>query len=234
MISNHSGSPRNAFFSTTNPPARFHIRFCWAGCVWQSTFPPDVSLDHALFLLSLDMRKSGLVALLAGASVAEAFLPAPVISNSATLRQSSCSSTSASNVGRQARTAQYMVAAPAKEDTLAAVPHGGTLVDLNAKTEEDKKVSYMSYVIVEWSGRNSFGVLNCCCRLYYENTDVLYCCTAWCFLHVQHTDRGTLSLVTTHASRPKLLVNSSHSILPHPLHHFPRRYCSEAPPVLQV
>ena len=33
-----------------------------------------------------------------------------------------------------------MVAAPAKEDTVAAVPHGGTLVDLNVKTEDEKKV----------------------------------------------------------------------------------------------
>lgn len=171
FIFKHSGSSRNAFFFYFKTYLRVSTYVfglvCVCVCVWQSTFLPDVSLDHALFLLSLDMRKSGLVALLAGASVAEAFLPAPVISNSATLRQSSCSSTSASNVGRQARTAQYMVAAAAKKDTLAAVPHGGTLVDLDAKTEEEKKVSHRLYVIVEWSGRNSFGVLNYCycCRL---------------------------------------------------------------------
>lgn len=82
--------------------------------------------------------------MLAGASVVEGFLPAT--SNSLALRQSqpSCvSGKSKAAIGRQSRAQQqqqYMVAAPAKEDTVAAVPHGGTLVDLNLKTDEEKEV----------------------------------------------------------------------------------------------
>ncbi|CAN0483199.1 unnamed protein product, partial [Laminaria digitata] len=34
-----------------------------------------------------------------------------------------------------------MVAAPTTEGTVAAVPHGGTLVDLNVKTEDEKKAA---------------------------------------------------------------------------------------------
>lgn len=33
-----------------------------------------------------------------------------------------------------------MVAAPTKEDTVAAVPHGGQLMDLNLKSEAEKSV----------------------------------------------------------------------------------------------
>ncbi|CAM9996227.1 unnamed protein product [Ectocarpus sp. 13 AM-2016] len=90
------------------------------------------------------MKTCGLVVVLAGASVVEGFLPAT--SNSLALRQSrpSCVSGSKAAVGRQSRAQQhqqYMVAAPAKEDTVAAVPHGGTLVDLNLKTDEEKKAA---------------------------------------------------------------------------------------------
>lgn len=89
------------------------------------------------------MKTSGLVAVLAGASAVEAFLPSP--SASLGLRQSpttSSSCVSKAPVGRQSRAQQYyMVAAPAKEEgTVAAVPHGGKLVDLNVKTDEEKKV----------------------------------------------------------------------------------------------
>lgn len=87
------------------------------------------------------MKTSALVAVLAGASAVEAFLPSP--SASLGLRQSRTSCASKSLVGRQSRVQQqhYMVAAPAKEEgTVAAVPHGGTLVDLNLKTDEEKKV----------------------------------------------------------------------------------------------
>lgn len=165
-----------ALSSTLNPPVRVPHTF-WCGRVWQSTFPPEVYLAHALFLLSVDMRTSGLMAVLASASVAEAFLPAPVISNSATLRPSS--GTSASNVGRQARTAQYMVAAPAKEDTLAAVPHGGTLVDLNLKTDEEKKVWYIVLCYVDeailWRAAVLLSSANVCDRILLEmKYDVLY------------------------------------------------------------
>lgn len=84
------------------------------------------------------MKTSGLVAVLASASAVEAFVPAP--SASLALRQSRTSSAQAA-VGRQSRVQQqYMVAAPAAEGTVAAVPHGGTLVDLNLKTDEEKKV----------------------------------------------------------------------------------------------
>lgn len=79
--------------------------------------------------------------MLAGASVVEAFVPSP--SASLALRQSQTSScVSEAPVGRRSRVQQhYMVAAPAKEEgTVAAVPHGGTLVDLNLKTDEEKKV----------------------------------------------------------------------------------------------
>lgn len=86
------------------------------------------------------MKTSGLVAVLAGASAVEAFLPSP--SASLGLRQSRTSCVSKAPVGRQSRAQQhYMVAAPAKEEgTVAAVPHGGALVDLNLKTDEEKKV----------------------------------------------------------------------------------------------
>lgn len=91
------------------------------------------------------MKTSGMIAVLAGASVAEAFVTIPLVGNpsAVTLRQSrtSCVSSAKSTSGRQS-TATYMVAAPAKEDTVAAVPHGGTLVDLTVKTEEEKKVMW--------------------------------------------------------------------------------------------
>lgn len=96
------------------------------------------------------MKTSGLVAVLVGASVVEGFLPAT--SNSLALRQSQPSCVSGKSkpaVGRQSRAQQqqqYMVAAPAKEDTVAAVPHGGTLVDLNLKTDEEKKVRQAVWV----------------------------------------------------------------------------------------
>lgn len=68
-------------------------------------------------------------------------MPSP--SASLGLRQSQ-TCVSKAPVGRQSRAQQqqhYMVAAPAKEEgTLAAVPHGGTLIDLNLKTDEEKKV----------------------------------------------------------------------------------------------
>lgn len=86
------------------------------------------------------MKTSGLVVVLAGASAAEAFLTAPRVSSpslsqsSVTLRRSrSCQETAQPHV-------QYMVAAPTKEDQVAAVPHGGSLVDLNLRTEAEKKV----------------------------------------------------------------------------------------------
>lgn len=94
-------------------------------------------------LFSVAMKTSGLVVVLACASVAQAFLTAPLVSNpvssSVTLRRSLPSCVSG-NAGRQS-TSQYMVAAPATEDTVAAVPHGGALVDLNLKTEAEKKVA---------------------------------------------------------------------------------------------
>lgn len=94
------------------------------------------------------MKTSGLVAVLAGASAVEAFVPSP--SASLAFRQSRTSScVSKAPVGRQSRAQQqqhYMVAAPAKEEgTVAAVPHGGTLVDLNLKTDAEKKVRSAVY-----------------------------------------------------------------------------------------
>lgn len=90
------------------------------------------------------MKTCGVVAAaLASVSVVEAFLTAPLLGNpsSVAMHQSrtTCVSSSTTN-SRSRSTAQYMVAAPAKEDTVAAVPHGGTLVDLNVKTEDEKKV----------------------------------------------------------------------------------------------
>lgn len=90
------------------------------------------------------MKTSGVVAAaLASVTVVEAFLTAPLLGNpsSVALHQSrtTCVSSSTTN-SRSRSTAQYMVAAPAKEGTVAAVPHGGTLVDLNVKTEDEKKV----------------------------------------------------------------------------------------------
>ncbi|CAM9701997.1 unnamed protein product [Scytosiphon promiscuus] len=90
------------------------------------------------------MKTSGLVAVLAGASVVDAFVPAPSASSALRQSRSTCVSapTKAAVGGRQSRVQQqYMVAAPAKEETLAAVPHGGTLVDLNLKTEDEKKAA---------------------------------------------------------------------------------------------
>lgn len=68
------------------------------------------------------------------------------------LRPSGTSCVSKAPVGRQSRAQQhYMVAAPAKEEgTVAAVPHGGTLVDLNLKTDEEKKVR--SAILECWVG----------------------------------------------------------------------------------
>lgn len=96
------------------------------------------------------MKTSGLVAVLAGASAVDAFVPAP--SASSALRQSRSTCVSApikAAVGaRQSRVQQhYMVAAPAKEETLAAVPHGGTLVDLNLKTGDEKKVRSTAWCV---------------------------------------------------------------------------------------
>lgn len=88
------------------------------------------------------MKTSGVVvAALASVSVVEAFLTSPLLRNpsSSALHQSRTTCVS-SSARRPRATSQYMVAAPAKEDTVAAVPHGGTLVDLNVKTEDEKKV----------------------------------------------------------------------------------------------
>lgn len=95
------------------------------------------------------MKTSGLVAVLVSASAVEAFVPAP--SASSALRTSSTKA----GVGRQSRVQQrgqqqqlqYMVAAPAAEGTVAAVPHGGTLIDLNLKTDEEKKVGPARLVV---------------------------------------------------------------------------------------
>ena len=102
------------------------------------------------------MKTSGLVAVLAGASAVEAFLPSP--SASLGLRQSRTSCVSKAPVGRQSRAQQhYMVAAPAKEEgTVAAVPHGGTLVDLNLKTDEEKKVRDPLHAFRGMSGGRNF------------------------------------------------------------------------------
>lgn len=102
------------------------------------------------------MKTSGLVAVLAGASAVEAFLPSP--SASLGLRQSRTSCVSKAPVGRQSRAQQhYMVAAPAKEEgTVAAVPHGGSLVDLNLKTDEEKKVRDPLHAFRGMSGGRNF------------------------------------------------------------------------------
>ena len=98
---------------------------------------------HAHTHASTAMKTFGLLAVLAGFLGVDAFVPAP--SASLALRQSrtsSCASTA--SVGRQSRVQQqYMVAAPAAEGTVAAVPHGGTLIDLNLKTDEEKKVRFV-------------------------------------------------------------------------------------------
>lgn len=92
------------------------------------------------------MKTAGVVAAaLASVSVVEAFLTAPLLGNpsSVALHQSrtTCVSSSSSKTNSRSRsTEQYMVAAPTTEGTVAAVPHGGTLVDLNVKTEDEKKV----------------------------------------------------------------------------------------------
>lgn len=87
------------------------------------------------------MKTSGIVAALAGVSVTEAFLTAPLMGGrtSVTLQQrrSSCVQ---SRTGAGAARGQSMVSAATKEGTVAALPHGGTLVDLNVKTEAEKKV----------------------------------------------------------------------------------------------
>lgn len=117
------------------------------------TAPPEAQRTCVLFFGVFDvlplpaaadkphtaMKTSGLVAVLAGASAVEAFVPSP--SASLGLR-SRTSCVSKAPVGRQSRVQQhYMVAAPAKEEgTVAAVPHGGALINLNLKTDEEKKV----------------------------------------------------------------------------------------------
>lgn len=91
------------------------------------------------------MKTSGLVAVLVSASAVEAFVPAP--SASLALRTSSAKAGVGRQSGVQQRQQQYMVAAPAAEGTVAAVPHGGTLVDLNLKTDEEKKVRAVGRVV---------------------------------------------------------------------------------------
>lgn len=81
----------------------------------------------------------------AGISSSEAFLApqrlANVVGKTVTLQeQRSCVSNYNARGNRAMRTAPRMVASAAKTDAVAAVPHGGTLVDLNLKTDAEKKV----------------------------------------------------------------------------------------------
>ncbi|CAM9518462.1 unnamed protein product, partial [Sphacelaria rigidula] len=55
--------------------------------------------------------------------------------------QRSCVSNYNARGNRAMRTAPRMVASAAKTDAVAAVPHGGTLVDLNLKTDAEKKAA---------------------------------------------------------------------------------------------
>lgn len=92
------------------------------------------------------MKTSGLVAVLVSVSAVEAFVPPPTASLA---RTSSPKAGVRRQSGVQQRQQQYMVAAPAAEGTVAAVPHGGTLIDLNLKTDEEKKVRSVRHVVVD-------------------------------------------------------------------------------------
>lgn len=124
-----------------NPGYPCHLRV--QGILGNVTAVAEVPEEASITLYaSTAMKTFGLLAVLAGFLGVDAFVPAP--SASLALRQSrasSCASTPA--VKRQSRVQQqYMVAAPAAEGTVTSVPHGGKLIDLNLKTDEEKKVRF--------------------------------------------------------------------------------------------
>ncbi len=114
------------------------VSVCWSNV----TLPEEASIT---LYAPIAMKTFGLLAVLAGFSGVTAFVPAP--SASLALRQSrasSCASTAAAAVRRRHSRVQqqYMVAAPATEGAVGSVPHGGKLIDLNLKTDEEKKVRF--------------------------------------------------------------------------------------------
>lgn len=103
------------------------------------------------------MKASGLMVVLAGASVADAFFQSQLFRNpspaSVTLRRlqscpfdSSRRPTSIQHGVRRPSKSQYMVATATEEGKMAAVPHGGELVDLNLKTDVEKQVRCLAEV----------------------------------------------------------------------------------------
>lgn len=152
------------------------------------------------------MRVYAVVSVLAGASsVSEAFLTAPLAGRSSsaavTLQgQQTCVSNARGSSSRtQARTVQQMVAATSKTDAVSAVPHGGTLVDLNLKTDAEKQVS-------GWAGTTKVHMLYIRFQAHEEFYVLpLVCHTAGDCVYVHKTVHTTpIEVHIQHISMPNL------------------------------